>query len=186
MLISAQIIWQSPLFSIASACAESQQNATMGESEAFLLTTQPHATQNVKTTIVIWLGMDWAGGNVAWDPSLPPHPETTANDNHWDVTVPPSTLRSQQAPFRRKLCRSGCKYEWTHQTLTLQGLAIISGSVTTDVKNQISDWDKTYECQIGLMFVCSSDSLFSASCYTLAVIRMVAVRADHYYCIFKL
>lgn len=35
--------------------------------------------------------------------------------------------------------------------------------------------------------VCVSiDSLFSASCYTLAVTRMVAVIAGHYYCIFKL
>lgn len=127
--------------------------ANMEESVAFLLTTQPYARQNVKTTIITWFGMDWAGGNAAWDPSPPPHPETTANDNHWDVAVPPSTLRSQQAPFWGKLCRSGCKYEWTHQTLTLQGLAIISGSVTTDDKNQISDWDEKYECQNGRLFV---------------------------------
>lgn len=39
MIIPAQIIWQSPLFSVASARVEPQQNANMGQSEAFLLAT---------------------------------------------------------------------------------------------------------------------------------------------------
>lgn len=80
MLIPTPIIWQSPLFCIASAHVEPRQNAHMGESEAFLLTTQPHARQDVKTTIVTWLGMDRAGGNAAWDPSPPPRPE---NHGQW-------------------------------------------------------------------------------------------------------
>lgn len=111
------------------------------------------------------------------------HPETTANKNHWDVAVPPSTLWSQQAPCSGTLCHSGCKYGWTRQTLTLQGLAIIACSVMTDVINQISDWDEKYECQIGLWFVFLWVAV-SAWCYTLAVMRLVAVSVDSFSCIF--
>lgn len=71
MILPAQIIWQSPLFSIASARLEPQQNANMGESGAFLLTTQPYGGQTVKRTIVAWLGME-AGGKAAGEPSPPP------------------------------------------------------------------------------------------------------------------
>lgn len=184
--MTAQIIWQSPLFSSASTHPEAQQNANMGENEVFLSTTQPYASINVNTAIVTWLGMNWAGGNAAWDtPPFPPvrHPETTANKNHWDVAVPPSTLRSQQAPCSGTLCHSGCKYGWTRQTLTLQGLAIIACSVMTDVKNQISDWDEKYECQIGQLFVFFWVAV-SASCYTLAVMSLVAVSVDSFSCIF--
>lgn len=125
--IPAQIIWQSPLFSIASARAEPQQNANMGESEAFLWITQPFARRNVKTAIVTRLGMDWAGGNAAWDPATPPQP--TPKPRPMIITETSQCLRQPSGPsrplFRGRLCRSGCKYEWTHQTLTLQGLAII-------------------------------------------------------------